>query len=76
MLHFQKLDVYQRAIEFLVVANRIRGGLPKATRSWQISWRERPLERLFGRLIAAHASTLGVPVHVAVAVKVHVADHD
>ena len=29
MLHFQKLDVYQRAIEFLTVANRIRGRLPK-----------------------------------------------
>jgi four helix bundle protein len=29
MLHFQKLDVYQRAIEFLLVANRIRGRLPK-----------------------------------------------
>jgi four helix bundle protein len=29
MLHFQKLDVSQRAIEFLVVANRIRGRLPK-----------------------------------------------
>ena len=29
MLHFQKLDVYQRSIEFLVVANRIRGQLPK-----------------------------------------------
>ena len=29
MLHFQKLDVYQRSIEFLSVANRIRGQLPK-----------------------------------------------
>jgi four helix bundle protein len=29
MLHFQKLDVYQRAIEFLTVAKRIRGQLPK-----------------------------------------------
>jgi four helix bundle protein len=29
MLHFQKLDVYQRSIEFLAVANRIRGLLPK-----------------------------------------------
>jgi hypothetical protein len=29
MLHFQKLDVYQRAIEFLTLANRIRGRLPK-----------------------------------------------
>jgi hypothetical protein len=29
MLHFQKLDVYQRAIEFLTVANRIRRRLPK-----------------------------------------------
>ena len=29
MLHFQKLDVYQRAIEFLAVANRIRGQLGK-----------------------------------------------
>ena len=29
MLHFQKLDVYQRAIELLTVANRIRGRLPK-----------------------------------------------
>ena len=29
MLHFQKLDVSQRAIEFLTVANRIRGRLPK-----------------------------------------------
>ena len=29
MLHFQKLDVYQRAIEFLALANRIRGRLPK-----------------------------------------------
>ena len=25
VLHFQKLDVYQRAIEFLALANRIRG---------------------------------------------------
>ena len=29
MLHFQQLDVYQRSIEFLAVANRIRGHLPK-----------------------------------------------
>src|SRR5690606_4584809 len=29
MLHFQKLDVYQRGIEFLSLANRIRGRLPK-----------------------------------------------
>jgi hypothetical protein len=29
MLHFQKLDVYQRAIEFLIVSNRIRGRFPK-----------------------------------------------
>ena len=29
MLHFQKLDVYQRSIEFLVVAQHIRGRLPK-----------------------------------------------
>ena len=29
MLHFQKRDVYQRAIEFLTVASRIRGRLPK-----------------------------------------------
>jgi four helix bundle protein len=29
MLHFQKLDVYQRAIEFLVLAHRVRGQLPK-----------------------------------------------
>jgi four helix bundle protein len=29
MLHFQKLDVYQRAIELLLVAHRIRGRLPK-----------------------------------------------
>jgi four helix bundle protein len=29
MLHFQKLDVCQRAIEFLTVANRIRGRLSK-----------------------------------------------
>ncbi len=29
MLHFQKLDVYQGAIEFLTVAKRIRGRLPK-----------------------------------------------
>ena len=29
MLHFQKLDVCQRAIESLLVANRIRGRLPK-----------------------------------------------
>jgi four helix bundle protein len=28
-LHFQKLDVYRRAIEFLTLANRIRGQLPK-----------------------------------------------
>ena len=27
MLHFQKLDVYQRAIEFLTLANRIRARL-------------------------------------------------
>jgi hypothetical protein len=36
-LHFQKLDVYQCAIEFLTVANRIRGHLPRATLTWQIS---------------------------------------
>jgi four helix bundle protein len=29
MLHFQKLDVYQRAIEFLVLTQRIRRRLPK-----------------------------------------------
>ena len=29
MLHFQKLDVYQRSIEFLIVASRIRVRLPK-----------------------------------------------
>ena len=29
MLHFQKLDVYQRSIEFLVLAHRVRGRLPK-----------------------------------------------
>jgi four helix bundle protein len=29
MLHFQKLDVYQCAIEFLALSNRIRGRLPK-----------------------------------------------
>jgi four helix bundle protein len=29
MLHFQKLDLCQRAIEFLTVVNRIRGRLPK-----------------------------------------------
>ena len=29
MLHFQKLDVYQRSIEFLVLAHRVRGQLPK-----------------------------------------------
>lgn len=29
MLHFQKLDVYQRSIEFLALASRIRGQLPR-----------------------------------------------
>jgi len=29
MLHFQKLDVYQRSIEFLVLAHRVRAQLPK-----------------------------------------------
>ncbi len=29
MLHFQKLDVYQRAIEFLALSRRIRAELPK-----------------------------------------------
>jgi len=29
MLSFQKLDVYQRAIEFLVLARRIRNQMPK-----------------------------------------------
>ena len=29
MLHFQKLDVYQRSIEFLALANRILGQLPR-----------------------------------------------
>src|SRR5215831_1262966 len=29
MLHFQKLDVYQRSIEFLALAHRIRHRLPK-----------------------------------------------
>ena len=29
MLHFQKLDVYQRSIEFLALAHRVRGQLPK-----------------------------------------------
>jgi hypothetical protein len=29
MLHFQKLDVYQRALEFLIAGNRIRGRFPK-----------------------------------------------
>src|SRR6185312_12575698 len=29
MLHFQKLDVYQRAIELLVLAQRVRQSLPK-----------------------------------------------
>jgi four helix bundle protein len=29
MLHFQKLDVYQRSIEFLALAHRIRERLPK-----------------------------------------------
>ena len=29
MLHFQKLDVYQRSIEFLALAQRIRARLPK-----------------------------------------------
>jgi four helix bundle protein len=29
MLHFQKLDVYQRSIEFLALSRRIRGDLPK-----------------------------------------------
>ena len=38
MLHFQKLDVYQRSIEFLALANRVRGHLPRVTRIWQISF--------------------------------------
>jgi four helix bundle protein len=29
MLHFQKLDVYQRSIEFLALAHQIRGQLPR-----------------------------------------------
>jgi len=29
MLHFQKLDVYQRSIEFLALARGVRGQLPK-----------------------------------------------
>jgi four helix bundle protein len=29
MLSFQKLDVYQRSIEFLVIANRVRNQLPR-----------------------------------------------
>ena len=29
MLHFQKLDVYQRSIEFLALALRVRRQLPK-----------------------------------------------
>jgi four helix bundle protein len=29
MLHFQKLDVYQRSIEFLALAHRLRERLPK-----------------------------------------------
>ena len=29
MLHFQKLDVYQRSTQFLATAHRIRGLLPK-----------------------------------------------
>ena len=29
MLHFQNLDVYQRAIEFLALAQRVRRCLPK-----------------------------------------------
>ena len=29
MLSFQKLDVYQRAIEFLVLAHRVRNQMPK-----------------------------------------------
>jgi len=29
MLHFQKLDVYQRSIEFLTLTHRVRGRLPK-----------------------------------------------
>jgi four helix bundle protein len=29
MLHFQKLEVYQRSVEFLVVAQRVRERLPK-----------------------------------------------
>ena len=28
-LHFQKLDVYQRSIEFLALTHRVRGQLPK-----------------------------------------------
>jgi four helix bundle protein len=29
MLHFQKLDVYQRSIEFVTLAHHVRGLLPK-----------------------------------------------
>src|SRR6185436_8793944 len=29
MLHFQKLDVYQRSIEFLALAHRVRERLPR-----------------------------------------------
>jgi four helix bundle protein len=29
MLHFQKLDVYRRSIEFLAFAHRVRAQLPK-----------------------------------------------
>ena len=29
MLHFQKLDVYQRSIEFLALAHRVRAQLPR-----------------------------------------------
>ena len=29
MLHFQKLDVYQRSIDFLALAHRVRERLPK-----------------------------------------------
>jgi four helix bundle protein len=29
MLHFQKLDVYQRSIEFLALAHHVRAQLPK-----------------------------------------------
>jgi four helix bundle protein len=29
MLHFQKLDVYQRSIEFLALAHRVRQQLPR-----------------------------------------------